>query len=46
MIARCEWESKVVIQKHFALSPLPFSKVAEMISVAFKSVSPVDNVEI
>ena len=34
------------IQKRFALLPWLFSKATEIISVAFKSVSPVNDVEI
>ena len=38
--------NKVGIHKHFAPSPRVFSKATGMMSVACKSVSPVNNVEI
>ena len=38
-------ESKIRIQKPFALSTRLFSKATEMITGVSKSVSPVDNVE-
>ncbi|MPC35786.1 hypothetical protein E2C01_029221 [Portunus trituberculatus] len=38
--------TKIHTQKHFILSPCLFSKATEMTSEVFKSVSPVNNVEI